>query len=1564
MPSALFVVSMSHIPGHNLTPDELEAELRTYKLQAAANIQKLSGGGTAPPIGVSQDEWSRVQQSLKSAGIGIVGTGEPTESGWERRLDGSFAFVGRKLPDGTTSYELTPMPPEAVQHLSEQYRQSGLYWVSPQREEYLRQRYESGNLAQAETEEWNKLYATVWNPIAGKFLKQYESAALDDLEQRISSGKATKEEQQFFQSLKQPIVTKPEVPKRPESIFPPLAMGSFKLFESPIPVVKLNTGELVPEDSFKKLSSEQQDFLKKYGIEQYNKSVEEQGKGLFQLPSGEWFSRELYELETPEVRTIIDSDGAEGYNRYYAEQGIDEEVYRRSVQDYKQWYDSLPEDFREVVNSSGVEGYEQLMAGVRSSYLRETVPISGGRMYKDAYTSLTPQAKEIVNTEGLKGLSIEGLEDKAKFAKLQKLGVIPSDAYYEGINDKGEVQFSTTPKKFEDGTSITPEYWNQSYPLKPGQMKPSEVNTVKLWWKTTEAIPEDVRKVTEEVVSYLDNLAHLPAALKQMSPEERNAFVGQLVYRQELERSWKEKNLQGLTAYTLANALFIVPVAFAGLKGVQTVSALRSMGYTGPEVAKTMALAAIKTPYTIVRHPVETVKAIPKMVGTTMAEIFDVDVAPRPGVTASVLGSGRAKPSDISLGTEIGGEVPAATRFSMEKLERAVIAAKPPEQMQGVALVTMRPAGIQNILGIDKSTHSGPAFEEWLKELSSGAVKIEGREGGLFLSSSGTYFDTGSASGRAGQLRFTAVIDTPKPSNYPSEIAGLKDIDQFRTSASKFLETASPNTIYPGFKMYHSTAEAEELLSNNSRLVPVRTGKPTIFNWVDPNPEVMQEYERLRQQLVKLSLEKDNIKAPSVTEKVRREASLAKDIKATQKGMAKTYKKALDTGTPQSMELDIDMITMYDPLTNEPIYVPHFAVEDVEAKVWTEAEKLALKQGGWRNLVTNIYKPGIFHPPQTVDEQIANVASNLKELERTRLLGGLELSKALQSVRPTATVANLNLVESIPKNITPELKAILQQEGRDIRLYGSFVDQTYTKGKVIAGDLDIAAKSPEKLTDKLVSVLRESGYEPNVRASSTGGRGYSIYIGDTKFADIRDLKDHLNIKLAYGLKSGMEPIAVDGIYMESLNEQINRRMHSLLFPGFGPEDVEFTGPEYAGKLERMKDYDRARITIPVLLQELKPTVTEAEYGKLVKYYEDLVRIGRSPTSVSAPRISAPKDEVLEIRPELSIAQRAGLETQIASVIGAESTRIPRVQVEQRPTASVLLTREELQAETTGAFEIGRLDIGELDIGRFDLFETEQGRIPEAGIQVSPQTAIQTEAERVIETEQIPQIPQATQVSRISQIPEPSQVVQAPQVTQLIDEIAPPTQIPQERIPQTPQTPQTPQVPVPQLPQVPQVRISQIPQVPQVPGTPGIPLIPPGIGILSKEEKETEAKPELDGAVTFRLGLNWITALPPYRHEDIRYTDAPLEESRVKYDRGTPQETLQVIGAMKIYEVFLPLGLYTAHIFNFGRDIEFLPSQHDDETEDEERVTPKRRKATKRKDSELYRPSPISVKELR
>lgn len=660
----------------------------------------------------------------------------------------------------------------------------------------------------------------------------------------------------------------------------------------------------------------------------------------------------------------------------------------------------------------------------------------------------------------------------------------------------------------------------------------------------------------------------------------------------------------------------------------RAVSAARRAGVPLARALGRAALTELKAPYLVVRHPLETAKAPFRLA----RELFGARRVP-PEVVIGSIASPAAKEgmSDVRMAVAAGLEESGATLEAMGNLQRAVVASTPAETMQGLRLAEFTSTGLQDILKSPVVVHASPSFENFIDPLlKESRIVVSGEEGGLYAAATGSLFWRGAAKGGGGQIPFEAIIDVGEKGieRLPFEVAKIREPAIMEQVGKKVLGSG----IYydeatQGFKIYHQTAEGEVLITEMTNLVAV-PGATKKFKWVEPvkdlidrataiqrtMAEKLKEVARLESSLANLS-EAEQVAVRNKIEK------LLEDAKEIEGMITDLRKEAYARGIPREATLNIDHIEIVDPASGQKIFVPHLAIEGVEAKPWTLAQRAKLKARGYINIPRDILKPALKYPNITQWEVRNRVASRLNPSENERFMAGLRVmsinnllkeakgNDILTSKLYKIDLGKVDALKGMPNEVIRRIEDVLRGLDKDARLYGSLVEQTFT-GKTVAGDLDIAVNlsKARQAANDIAKVFNDNGFVTRIKAVKAelgkGGAGFGVEVrrGDewVKIADLRDLREHTKPS-PYGWESQPAINLNSGIYIESPVEALQRRMQVMLFPGYGLEYGEKIGAEAAYKLSRLKDIPRTRMLADALLDTYRQ---EAKNLRLIVGYVD------------------------------------------------------------------------------------------------------------------------------------------------------------------------------------------------------------------------------------------------------------------------------------------------------------------------------------------------------------------------
>jgi len=649
--------------------------------------------------------------------------------------------------------------------------------------------------------------------------------------------------------------------------------------------------------------------------------------------------------------------------------------------------------------------------------------------------------------------------------------------------------------------------------------------------------------------------------------------------------SWERGLMIGL------DVVSIIPMIGFGVRGVASGV---MKGMTRQAALKQVAIAQLKAPYTIIRHPLSTLKVIPQ----TIKETTRVFYAPWEAVMHSRAGMSSFW-SDLRLVVGTGGEVSAETLHSMQQLTRMAVADTTAKYRVGTQVVELDAVAMVKS-GKNPAAISSTSFgDRWLQQTEkAGYLVPTDHANQIFASTGGTGFVDRSSRGNIGNLKAFNHIQIPDGvRQYPKELqellhakgGGAKAFDEevLRLIKNGKLEPG----VYGPHDIYKMTAEDELIFISSKgaterlKIYPVKTGKKTTFKWVKPDPKLLDESVRLRQ------LAQEKMQAIIGAEKVgdRLEAKgLHKEFDKLLDEADKVYKQAIKEGTPQSAVVDIDHLKTIDPATGEEYYVFNWSL-DPKAKPWTLKEKMNFKIKGYYSIPKNIVMPQLRLPKMTGQEQMNLVSSTLKDSERIRFQSGIGfLEKALPSEIPKSVsskwVVDFSIIESMPnKQLARDIEQFISK--RPHRVYGTVVDHTQARinGMLVPNlsapaDFDVAFRSKRE-AQQLLKVVQD-----NVGSQNAKFQRNAIMVKKNgewvKLCDTDTLANHIKAfeQPAFGYNAA-KPVTVKSangfnIEMDSVLEQLRRRgARGMLFPGWGVGEGQM-GQVAAAKWTRLKDIPR------------------------------------------------------------------------------------------------------------------------------------------------------------------------------------------------------------------------------------------------------------------------------------------------------------------------------------------------------------------------------------------------------
>jgi len=234
------------------------------------------------------------------------------------------------------------------------------------------------------------------------------------------------------------------------------------------------------------------------------------------------------------------------------------------------------------------------------------------------------------------------------------------------------------------------------------------------------------------------------AGIGVMGAELLIPFVYTSRHAKELGTGWTA----GGIALDLAS---LIPIVGMGVRG--TAAGVR-VGLTTKRAMMNVALSQIKAPYTMVRHPLSTLKVIPQ----TIKETTRVFYAPYEAVMQSRKGMASFW-SDLRLVSGKGFEAPAETLRAMQELGAVSIAGTTATHRAGIQAVQLDPVAFVRVSKYPTACTSSPVSQKFLQAAAKdGWVKPSPE---IYAASGGTGFVEQSAHGGGGPMSAFNWIDIP-----------------------------------------------------------------------------------------------------------------------------------------------------------------------------------------------------------------------------------------------------------------------------------------------------------------------------------------------------------------------------------------------------------------------------------------------------------------------------------------------------------------------------------------------------------------------------------------------------------------------------------------------------------------------------------------------------------------------------------------------------------------------------------------------------------------------------------
>lgn len=583
---------------------------------------------------------------------------------------------------------------------------------------------------------------------------------------------------------------------------------------------------------------------------------------------------------------------------------------------------------------------------------------------------------------------------------------------------------------------------------------------------------------------------------------------------------WKDMQPWQKGVSVVGDILFFIPVVSgisAGVKG--------GMGLGRATLVT--ARGVIVSPFTALRHPVQTVKVLLSPVETLL----------RPGkIPLAVIWRGEYAPMSIM---KVGaGPAPKLTRVAMEEISRlATLGKKAKVRLPTGEIINYSPTGLQNIMG-SATIHTSSGALPFLGK----GVKVQiAREPGLFTAPSGSYSLTrASATGIAPKYAMVKggeiigdLSEAGKVIDKHGKVVGnikvgtkVKGIS-IKWVDGKMVRELSGKTI--------GTVTKDGLIIDKSGVAIGKLGlggsviddAGVLIGWLPEGIKVVGEGEKV---IAKLK-------------------SLPTFAVIRTEGVKQLPKWVTDAGSMAEMEKRAVTALSRSEMGQEllPVYKQY--------KKWIELENVYAPGTRLVPVLRN-NKPVIMFTRGLSGERIPVVL--LQEVSPDWFKQSLQLTKQLSEKGVPVKVRKVDFskVKVIPRSSNkPLLKWF--KDNPDATIYGGFAEYVQL-GKRIPLDIDIAIGNPVTSANQLAKIIQQSSkFKARVVKVPKGGATVQIMRRGfwEKAIDLHPTSI-IKKKLPYGLEP-KAPIKVGGISMEPLGTQLQRLLVRMS-EEWGEAPVRFT----------------------------------------------------------------------------------------------------------------------------------------------------------------------------------------------------------------------------------------------------------------------------------------------------------------------------------------------------------------------------------------------------------------------
>lgn len=174
---------------------------------------------------------------------------------------------------------------------------------------------------------------------------------------------------------------------------------------------------------------------------------------------------------------------------------------------------------------------------------------------------------------------------------------------------------------------------------------------------------------------------------------------------------------------------------------------------------------------------------------------------------------------------------------------------------------------------------------------------------------------------------------------------------------------------------------------------------------------------------------------------------------------------------------------------------------------------------------------------------------------------------------------SIEVVETIPSGVEREIKEYLKNKKHEF--YGSFAATTYnSENSRKPGDIDVAVSDVKKTTEYIKTIFNKYKVKCRLDLNKKYDRGtISIPHGNEWLVvvDVNNLERHQNQELVYSGDISLPPVkSKDNFFVQSIDDQMNRKYNSIISPDFSEKRSEKDITDYTDLAKTVEDSDKLK----------------------------------------------------------------------------------------------------------------------------------------------------------------------------------------------------------------------------------------------------------------------------------------------------------------------------------------------------------------------------------------------------